>query len=193
MRLENGDLSELLSRNLCCCIHRIYKMGGFLSNFISVTLQTLGTMQLINAFGFNTIWTASFSHHTLYDGDSSFFAHLLFRLTTLPGISYLHSKNGWTWHITTLSIHSPFEFSSVNVRKTQDCVSQTDWNVLKSLCNMFHNPLPRFDVPSYSIHVDRGVHVLFYETAIARQIILTASHASDTSGLPLPPWQKVLV
>ncbi len=39
-------------------------------------------------------------------------------------------------------IHGPFECSSVNGCKTQDCVSQTDWNVLKSHCNMFHNPLP---------------------------------------------------
>ncbi len=64
-RLENGDLSELFSRNLSCCIHCVYKMGGFLLNFISVTLQTLITMQLLNAFGFNTIRTASFSHHSL--------------------------------------------------------------------------------------------------------------------------------
>ncbi len=84
-------------------------------------------------------------------------------------------------------IHGPFEFSSVNGRKTQDCVSQTDWNVPKSYCNMFHNPSPCFDVPSYSIHVDHGVHVLFHNTAIARLLISTASHASDTSGLLLPP------
>ncbi len=84
-------------------------------------------------------------------------------------------------------IHGPFEFSSVNGLKTQDRVSQTDWNVLKSHCNMFHNPLPRFDIPSYSIHVDRGAHVLFHDTAIACQLFLTASHASDTSGLPLQP------
>jgi hypothetical protein len=25
---------------------------------------------------------------------------------------------------------------------------------------MFHNPLPWFDLPSYSVHVDRGVHIL---------------------------------
>jgi hypothetical protein len=79
-------------------------------------------------------------------------------------------------------IHSPFDS-----RNTRDRVSQTDWNVLKSHCNMFHNQLPRFDIPSYSIHVDRRAHVLFHDTAIARQLISMASHASDTSGLPLPP------
>ncbi len=65
MRLKNGDLSGLLSRNLYHCIHCAYKMGGFLLNFTSVTLQSLGTMRSINAFGFNTIQTASFSCHSL--------------------------------------------------------------------------------------------------------------------------------
>jgi hypothetical protein len=84
-------------------------------------------------------------------------------------------------------IHGPFDFSSVNGRKTQDCVSQTDWDVLKSHCHMFHNPLPFFNVPSYSNHVDRGAHVLFHNAAITRQLISMASHASEPSGLLLPP------
>jgi hypothetical protein len=84
-------------------------------------------------------------------------------------------------------IHSPFEFFSVNGCKTGDCVSLIHWKILKLHCNMFHNPLLHFNVSSYSIHVDRGAHVLFHDIAIARELILTASHVSDTSGLPLPP------
>jgi hypothetical protein len=84
-------------------------------------------------------------------------------------------------------IHGPFDFSSINGRKTQDRVSQQDWDVLKSHCNMFHNPLPRFDVPSYSIHVDRGAHILFHDAAITRQLISTASHAPAPPGVLLPP------
>ncbi len=84
-------------------------------------------------------------------------------------------------------IHGPFDFSSLNGRKTQDRVYQTDWDALKSHCLMFHNPLPRFDVPSYSIHVDRGAHVLFHDATITRQLISTASHASEPSVLLLPP------
>jgi hypothetical protein len=50
---------------------------------------------------------------------------------------------------------SSIEQSSRNVhgQKTQDCVSQA-------------NPLPCFDVPSYSIHVDHGVHVQFLVAAL---------------------------
>jgi hypothetical protein len=92
IRLENGDLSELLSKNLCCCIHRVYKMGDFLSNFISATLQTPGTMQLINTFGFNTIQTESFSHYSIHQRLILFVRPLLW-LTKPPTTSYLHSKN----------------------------------------------------------------------------------------------------
>jgi hypothetical protein len=38
-------------------------------------------------------------------------------------------------------IHSPFDFASVNGHKTQDHISQSDWDVLKIHCNMFHNSL----------------------------------------------------
>ncbi len=67
--------------------------GRFLVKFQSITLQTLGTMQLINAFGFITIWTASFSHHSLQRKLILFIRPLLW-LTTLSPTSYLHSKNG---------------------------------------------------------------------------------------------------
>ena len=52
---------------------------------------------------------------------------------------------------------------------------------------MFHNPLPRFDVPSYSIHVDRGAHVTFHCEAIARQLIILAPNANDTPGALTSP------
>ena len=79
-------------------------------------------------------------------------------------------------------IHGPFDFATVNSRKTQDRISQPDWDILKTHCNMFHNPLPHFDVPSYSIHVDRGAHVMFHSDVIARQLIISAPNANDTPG-----------
>ncbi len=52
---------------------------------------------------------------------------------------------------------------------------------------MFHNPLPRVDVPSYSIHVDRGAHVSFHGAAIACQPMILTSHTIDTPGTLLMP------
>jgi hypothetical protein len=55
-------------------------------------------------------------------------------------------------------IHGPFDFVAVNGRKTRDRISQSDWDVLATHSSMFHIPIPQFNLSSYSIHVDRGVH-----------------------------------
>jgi hypothetical protein len=92
-RLENGDLSESPSRNLCRCIHHASRMEGSWLNFTSVTPLTVSSMQLISAFGFNTIQIANFSHHSPQRKLISS-VHLDFWLTTLIAISFQHSKNG---------------------------------------------------------------------------------------------------
>ncbi len=56
---------------------------------------------------------------------------------------------------------------------------------------MFHNPLSRFDVPSYSIHVDRRAHVSFHEAAIANQLLILGTLSVDTPGLFPLSWQKI--
>ena len=99
----------------------------------------------------------------------------------------------WRWVNLThhdMFIHCPFEFPSVNDRKTQDPISQPDWDVLKAHCDMFHNPLPRFDVPSFLIHVDRGANVTKHSDAIARQLIMLAPNANGIPGALHSPWQK---
>jgi hypothetical protein len=58
-------------------------------------------------------------------------------------------------------IHGPFDFAVVRGRKTRDRISQDLWDILASKTAMFTNRLPRFDLPTYSIHVDRGVHAIF--------------------------------
>ncbi len=81
---------------------------------------------------------------------------------------------------TTLSVAD----QSANGRKTRDRISQVDWDVLKSHLDMFHNPIPPFYVPSYSIHVDRCAHIHFHDAAIFRQLILAASLDPTSPGTP---------
>jgi hypothetical protein len=88
-------------------------------------------------------------------------------------------------HLDTF-IHGPFEFATVHGRKTSDRISQADWDMLKSHLDMFLNPIPPFDVPSYSIHVDRCAHVHFHDAATSRQLILAASPDHTTPGTPTP-------
>jgi hypothetical protein len=79
-------------------------------------------------------------------------------------------------------IHGPFDFTSVHGRKTRDRISQSDWDALAKQSSMFHNPTPRFDLPSYSIHVDRGVHIVFNNDAYAAAL-LSAASPSDNERL----------
>ena len=50
----------------------------------------------------------------------------------------------------------------MNNRKTRDRISKQDWQVLASFSHLFQNPLPSFDVPTYSVHVVNGIHAVFY-------------------------------
>jgi len=57
-------------------------------------------------------------------------------------------------------IHGPFEFAVVRGRKTCDQIGQEDWDALAQSKAMFSNPLPCFNIPTYSIHVDQGIHTI---------------------------------
>ena len=84
---------------------------------------------------------------------------------------------------TDTYLHGPFEFATVNGRKSRDRVAQADWDVLSRFNSnsMFVNPLPRFDLPSYSIHVDPGIHVSYQDPAHASA--LCALSQSDDERL----------
>ena len=78
-------------------------------------------------------------------------------------------------------IHGPFDFSTINNRKSRDRICQSDWDILKSHCDLFHNPLPRFDVSTYSVHVDAGAHTTtFYPAELLRDLISSAQRTLHT-------------
>jgi hypothetical protein len=85
-------------------------------------------------------------------------------------------------HSSTL-LHGPFEFASVNGCKTRDRVSPADWDVLAKFSTLYQNPLPRFDLPSYSIHVDRGIHSIFCDQDNANALC-TAANSSNNCLYP---------
>ena len=59
---------------------------------------------------------------------------------------------------TDTFIHGPFDFATVNGRRSRDRISRADWTILSSHSAYFINPIPKMDLPSYSIHIDLGVH-----------------------------------
>jgi hypothetical protein len=85
-------------------------------------------------------------------------------------------------HSGTL-LHGPFEFTSVNGRKTRDRVSPANWDVLAKFSTLYQNPLPWFNLPSYSIHVDCGIHSTFCNQDNANALC-TAANSSDNRLYP---------
>jgi hypothetical protein len=59
-------------------------------------------------------------------------------------------------------LHGPFEFATINGSKMRDHISKANWDVLAKYTSYFQNPLPWFDLPSYSIHIDCGIHSVIY-------------------------------
>jgi hypothetical protein len=64
------------------------------------------------------------------------------------------------WHTY---IYGPFDFATIRSRKTCNCIgiNQTSWDAFAAKSMMFSNLIPWFDLPTYSIHVDPGVHLIF--------------------------------
>jgi hypothetical protein len=60
-------------------------------------------------------------------------------------------------HLDTY-LHGPFNFATVNGWNTCNRIAQHDWDILSCQGVQFQNLLPWFDYPSYSIHINRGVH-----------------------------------
>ena len=89
---------------------------------------------------------------------------------------------------TDTFIHGPFNFATVHNRKTRDRISQVDWQVLATHSHMFRNPIPSFDVPTYSIHVDNGIHFSFNDKhhadkLFSQYVLPDVDHNSDNESL----------
>jgi hypothetical protein len=77
-------------------------------------------------------------------------------------------------------IHGPFNFAIIEACKTCDRISQIDWDILSKNQPLYSNPPPRFDLPSYSIHVDWNFHVAHLNTSCIQ--LLMAAAADKTNG-----------
>jgi len=82
-------------------------------------------------------------------------------------------------------IHGPFDFATVHNRKTRDRIGQADWQVLADFSHMFQNPIPSFLLPTYSIHVDNGIHYSFLHNHNMQFLTHTScdGHNSDEDSL----------
>ena len=103
------------------------------------------------------------------------------RNNLVPARKYVHLLHEDTF------IHGPLDFAMVNNRKTRDRISQQDWQNLASFSHLFQNPIPRFDVPTYLVHVDNGVHFVFHDKLhagmlLTQQYLLPSNDTSDSDS-----------
>ena len=67
---------------------------------------------------------------------------------------------------------------STNERVVTESVKSN--GISSNHCNLYHNPIPRFDVPTYSVHVDAGAHTSFYSAVLASIISSSAQREHHT-------------
>jgi hypothetical protein len=67
-------------------------------------------------------------------------------------------------HLDTY-LHGPCNFATINGQKTHGRIAQHDWDILSCQAVQFQNLLPWFDLPSYSIHVNRGVCITICDSS----------------------------
>jgi hypothetical protein len=175
-------------RNRCRRTHRAYRMVG---SFICHPSDSR-----VNAVN-QRYWLQYHTSSELLSPLSSTETHLIKPSDTSVDYAHRHKLRPFCkWlnltHLDTF-VHGPFEFATVHGQKTRDHISQVDWDVLKSHLDMFHNPIPPFDVLTYSIHIDRFAHVQFHDATISCQLILAASADKPAPGMPTPQCQKVPV
>jgi hypothetical protein len=101
------------------------------------------------------------------------------------------AHDAWLWPVpfhcwinvthSYMFLYGPFDFATIKGRKMRDHVSQYNWDNLSRYVKAFENPLPWFDLPSYSIHVDRGVHIAVCDKVNAH--ILCAAFDIDDKHL----------
>ena len=75
-------------------------------------------------------------------------------------------------------IHGPFEFATINGRTSRDRISLEDWNVLHEHKHMYTNQPPSLELPTYSVHCDRGVHITFASESVSQTLLLVASETA---------------
>ena len=67
-------------------------------------------------------------------------------------------------------LHGPFDFATINGRKTRDRIAAEHWEILLSLSTSYDNAAPNLDLPTYSVHTDPGTYCTFTTPGICSNL-----------------------
>ena len=174
----NGDWCALLSPTALPFPRHACKMGNSSWNFIpSITLM-FGSTHPTSNIGCSITPSATSPHQSLPQ------QHISFDLP-IPQKSTLHAIDlclfvvGSTCFIAALSFMDP-----LNLRVSTDAKRVTEFPLptgtsSRKFSTLYQNPLPRFNLPSYSIHVDHGIHSTFWDQDNADALCAAANSSDD--------------
>jgi hypothetical protein len=78
-------------------------------------------------------------------------------------------------------VHGPFEFATINGRRSQDRISIDDWTILSQNSSLYSNPPPKLSLPTYTIHINRGIHSIFSSPECSSMLIHSAKQSNGDS------------
>ncbi len=148
-------------------------------------------------FRYNAInqqfWLQYHTQEDLMGPSSSSDTHVIHPSNTLEAYTKRHRLLPFCWfvHLTYLDnyIHGPFDFATIHGHKGCNLVCSADWDILWSCTDMFHDPIPLVEVPTYSAHTNTCTHTTFHDKSLSFDI---SSHFdSESEYKQLYHWQKV--
>ena len=69
-------------------------------------------------------------------------------------------------HFADTFIHGPFNFATINGRRTRDRVDAIDWAALRACAEMYSNPSPSTSLPTFCVQLSK-VHVEHHIPSVA--------------------------
>jgi hypothetical protein len=109
--------------------------------------------------------------------------HLIKPISESP--AYREQKNivaysQWTHiHHENTYIHGPFDFASINGRKTRDRISQHDWQILSDSRSKFDNEPPSLrqtTAYTYSYHTNSQFHTIRQDESVTKRLHAMSMH-----------------
>ena len=78
-------------------------------------------------------------------------------------------------------LHGPFNFATLNGRKTRDRVDRKDWEILSQLKEKYDNAPPSLTLSALTIHVDTNSHSEYSDDVVAKRVAnaLMSAHFGD--------------
>jgi hypothetical protein len=79
-------------------------------------------------------------------------------------------------------IHGPFEFATINGRKTRDRISDADWKQLIAAKDKYDDAPPNIQIQDFTgVQFSRSFHTSIYDSSVRERVVATHYLAPENS------------